>query len=145
MAQQVAGYAYWISALVAQSGHPVREELPKEKRRLFRELARLLLANDFDDLVQLDRGQDPSKWIGAGTFGHEDLDNIRQLISHRLLIAVLFSQVVVRCVVVQEWATAWFSAVELAQKRTLPVQQACGWCIYMCCTCLVVMSLAGHK
>ena len=64
MAQQVAGYAYWISALVAQSGHPVRAELPKEKRRLFRELARLLLSNDFDDLSQLKCSPDPSEWIG---------------------------------------------------------------------------------
>lgn len=61
----VAGYAYWISALVAQSGHPVRETLPKEKRRLFRELARLLLSNELDDIVQLEGTPDPSEWKGG--------------------------------------------------------------------------------
>ena len=40
MPEQIAGFAYWISALVAECRLPVREELPKEKRRLFRELAR---------------------------------------------------------------------------------------------------------
>ena len=53
MAQQVAGFAYWISVLVAECGLPVREELPKEKRRLFRELARFLLTNEFDDVIQI--------------------------------------------------------------------------------------------
>ena len=53
-ARQIAGYAYWINALVTESGLPVRAELPTEKRRLFRVLARLLLDNGFDDIIQIE-------------------------------------------------------------------------------------------
>ena len=80
MAQQVAGYAYWISALVESCGIHVRSELPREKRRLFRELARLLLANEFDDVAQLKSSPDPSKWVGAEPFSHDDLDVVRNMI-----------------------------------------------------------------
>ena len=63
--KDIAGYAYWISALVAQSGHPVRTELLVEQRRSFRELARLLIKNEFDDLTQLEDAPDPSGWEGV--------------------------------------------------------------------------------
>ena len=43
----------------------VRHELPREIRRVFRELARLLLDNEFDDVAQLGGGTDPMNWIGA--------------------------------------------------------------------------------
>ena len=79
MAQQVAGYAYWISALVKNSGLHVRSDIPREKRHLFRELARLLLKNDFDDLCQLSGSQDPSEWVDAETFTHDDLEIIREM------------------------------------------------------------------
>ena len=79
MAQQISGYAYWISALVAESGHPVRRELPRDQRRLFRELARLLLSNDFDDLAQLEQSPDPSEWLGAEAFQQSDLEILRSL------------------------------------------------------------------
>ena len=54
MAQLLAGYAYWVNALVTESGCPVRNELPKEKRRLFRELARVILDNGFDNIAQIE-------------------------------------------------------------------------------------------
>ena len=65
MAQQIAGFAYWINALVTKNGYPVRQELPQEIRRVFRALARFLLENDFDDLAQLEGAADPASWIGA--------------------------------------------------------------------------------
>ena len=79
MAQQVAGYAYWISHLVTKNNFLVRDELPRETRRLFRELARFLLANEFDDIIQLEDGVDPSRWLGADAFKQEELDYIRNL------------------------------------------------------------------
>lgn len=79
MAQHISGYAYWISALVAQSGYPVRAELPKDERHTFRELARFLLANDFDDLVQLQRSPDPSEWVGAESLNQSQLELVRHL------------------------------------------------------------------
>ena len=79
MAQQVAGYAYWINALVIKNGFSVREDLPREARRVFRELARFLLANDFDDIVQIQDGIDPSEWSGAESFRQGELDYIRSL------------------------------------------------------------------
>ena len=96
MAKQVAGFAYWISTLVAECELPVRDELPKEKRRLFRELARFLLDNEFDDVTQIHGmvvgygqlvsssrvrlgGVDPSKWIGGSQFTNSDLDVIRAM------------------------------------------------------------------
>ena len=81
MAREVAGYAYWISTLVESCGIHVRSELPREKRRLFRELARLLLANEFDDVGQLGSSPDPGKWVGADAFTHDDLDVVRNMIS----------------------------------------------------------------
>ena len=79
MAQQVAGYAYWINKLVEHSGIPVRSELPRAQRRLFRELARLLLANDLDDVCQLGCCPDPSAWMGAESFSNQDLDILREI------------------------------------------------------------------
>ena len=65
MAQQVAGFAYWIHVLVTKNDFSVRDELPREIRRVFRALARLLLDNEFDDAAQLEGGADPTNWIGA--------------------------------------------------------------------------------
>ena len=65
MFQQVAGFAYWIKILVTKNDFSVRHELPREIRRVFRELARVLLDNEFDDVAQLEGGTDPMNWIGA--------------------------------------------------------------------------------
>ena len=54
MAQRFAGYAYWVNALVTEYGCLVRDELPKEKRELFRELARFILNNGFDNIAQIE-------------------------------------------------------------------------------------------
>ena len=75
--KQVAGFAYWINALVTKNGFPVREELRRDIRRVFRELARFLLANEFDDIVQLKGGADPAHWPGA---------EVRQLHSYTSLV-----------------------------------------------------------
>ena len=97
MAQQVVGFAYWINALATKNGFPVRQELPRETRRMFRELARFLLDNEFGDIVQLPSAGDPAKWPGAEVgllyancfvscdalmcevFKQEDLEYIRKL------------------------------------------------------------------
>ena len=55
----------------------VWEELPRDIRRVFRELARFLLANEFDDIVQLKGGADPAHWPGA---------EVRQLHSYTSLV-----------------------------------------------------------
>ena len=78
MAQQVAGFAYWINALVTKNGFPVRQELPRETRRVFRDLARFLLDNEFDDIVQLRCAADPEKWTGA---------EVRLLVTTRIVSA----------------------------------------------------------
>ena len=54
MAQQPAGCIYWINALVVEIGLPLRDELPKEKRRVIRALAKLLHINEFDDVKQIE-------------------------------------------------------------------------------------------
>ena len=44
MAQgEPAGFGYWIGVLVDACGLPLREEVPREKRPVFRKLARFLV------------------------------------------------------------------------------------------------------
>ena len=54
MAQRPAGAIYWINALIVEIGLPLRDELPKEKRRVIRALAKLLQTNEFDDVKQIE-------------------------------------------------------------------------------------------
>ena len=101
MAQRFAGYAYWVNALVTEYGCPVRDELPKEKRELFRELARFILNNGFDNIAQIEGlwmfecwqllsfalvyligGVDPSEWCGVEAFKNCNLDIIRKMMRH---------------------------------------------------------------
>lgn len=83
MTQPSAGCIYWINALVVEIGLPLREELPKEKRRVIRALAKLLHTNEFDNVKQIEGGVDPSQWIGAGQFQNSDLDIIRGMMRRR--------------------------------------------------------------
>ena len=54
-----AGFGYWIGVLVNSGGLNFREEVPKEKRSIFRRLARFVIANEFDDVKQLCGGTCP--------------------------------------------------------------------------------------
>ena len=86
-----AGFGYWIGVLVNSSGLNLREEVPRDKRVVFRKLARLLVANEFEHVDQLRdgvgfcfgarvrvlrllAGAHPSKWIGADIFLQSELD-----------------------------------------------------------------------
>ena len=54
MAQgEPAGFGYWIGVLVKETGLALKEEVPRDKRALFRKLARLLVENEFDHVCQL--------------------------------------------------------------------------------------------
>ena len=58
MAQgEPAGFGYWIGVLVDACGLPLREEVPREKRPLFRKLARFLVENEFEHVSQLRNGE----------------------------------------------------------------------------------------
>jgi len=48
-----AGFGYWIGVLVNSGVLNFREEVPKEKRSIFRRLARFVIVNEFDDVKQL--------------------------------------------------------------------------------------------
>ena len=55
MAQgEPAGFGYWIGILVKASGLAYKDEVPREKRILFRKLARLLVDNEFEHVSQLE-------------------------------------------------------------------------------------------
>lgn len=57
MAQgEPAGFGYWIGVLVTESGLAFREEVPREKRVLFRKLARFLVENEFEHVSELKDG-----------------------------------------------------------------------------------------
>ena len=57
MAQgEPAGFGYWIGVLVDESGLALREEVPREKRALFRKLARFLVENEFEHVRELENG-----------------------------------------------------------------------------------------
>jgi hypothetical protein len=61
MAQgEPAGFGYWIGVLVDACGLPLREEVPREKRPVFRKLARFLVENEFEHVSQLRNGQQNS-------------------------------------------------------------------------------------
>ena len=45
-----AGFGYWIGVLVESGGLAFKEEVPKEKRGIFRRLVRFLIANEFDNV-----------------------------------------------------------------------------------------------
>ena len=61
MAQgEPAGFGYWIGVLVDACGLPLREEVPREKRPVFRKLARFLVENEFEHVSQLRNGQQHS-------------------------------------------------------------------------------------
>ena len=61
MAQgEPAGFGYWIGVLVDTCGLPLREEVPREKRPVFRKLARFLVENEFEHVSQLWNGQQHS-------------------------------------------------------------------------------------
>ena len=51
-----AGFGYWIRVLVDRGGLEFKDEVPKEKRSIFRRLVRFRIANEFDDVKQLRRG-----------------------------------------------------------------------------------------
>ena len=58
MAQgEPAGFGYWIGVLVRESGLAFRDEVPRDKRVLFRKLARFLVENEFEHVRQLRQGQ----------------------------------------------------------------------------------------
>jgi hypothetical protein len=58
MAQgEPAGFGYWIGVLVRESGLAFRDEVPRDKRVLFRKLARFLVENEFEHVRQLRKGQ----------------------------------------------------------------------------------------
>ena len=62
MAQgEPAGFGYWIGVLVRESGLAFRDEVPRDKRVLFRKLARFLVVNEFEHVSQLRKGQ----WLVA--------------------------------------------------------------------------------
>ena len=48
-----AGFGYWIGVLVTESGFAFREEVPREKRVLFRKLARFPVENEFEHVSEL--------------------------------------------------------------------------------------------
>ena len=92
-----AGFGYWIGVLVESCGLAFKEEVPKEKRGIFRRLVRFLIANEFDNVKQLRggaysfsnlvhplksviAGKDPSLWPGAGEFLQSELDLLRPLV-----------------------------------------------------------------
>jgi len=57
MAQgEPAGFGYWIGILVKANGLPSKDEVPREKRVLFRKLARFLVDNEFEHVSQLKNG-----------------------------------------------------------------------------------------
>ena len=57
MAQgEPAGFGYWIGILVNASGLPSKDEVPREKRVLFRKLARFLVDNEFEHVSELKNG-----------------------------------------------------------------------------------------
>ena len=58
MAQgEPAGFGYWIGVLVKETGLALKEEVPRDKRALFRKLARFLVENEFEHVSQLVDGQ----------------------------------------------------------------------------------------
>ena len=57
MAQgEPAGFGYWIGVLVQEAGLALREEVPRDKRVLFRKLAKFLVRNEFEHVSQLHNG-----------------------------------------------------------------------------------------
>jgi len=51
-----AGFGYWIGVLVNSGGLDLKQEVPKEKRSVFRKLARLLVRNEFEHVDELRNG-----------------------------------------------------------------------------------------
>ena len=51
-----AGFGYWIGVLAESGGLEFKEEVPKEKRSIFRRFVRFLIANEFDDVKQFRGG-----------------------------------------------------------------------------------------
>lgn len=64
MAQgEPAGFGYWIGVLVKETGLALKEEVPRDKRALFRKLARFLVENEFDHVSQLVNGRCPALFL----------------------------------------------------------------------------------
>ena len=100
-AGEPAGFGYWIGVLVDSGGLNLREEVPRDKRSVFRRLARFLVVNEFDHVKQLCggtrlvsssvlacvisgillvAGTDPSRWPGSDAFLQSELDLLRPLV-----------------------------------------------------------------
>ena len=114
MAQgEPVGLGYWIGVLVKETGLALKEEVPRDKRALFRKLARFIVENEFEHVSQLvngrwpaffliviswctssETGADPSQWIGADALLNTDLDVLRPLVRR----CRSRSPVVARCV-----------------------------------------------
>ena len=93
-----AGFGYWIGVLVNSGGLDLKQEVPKEKRSVFRKLARLLVRNEFEHVDELRNGVSfsaggmcgfgynvlagthPSRWIGADGFLQSELDLLAPLV-----------------------------------------------------------------
>ena len=57
MAQgEPAGFGYWIGVLVKESDLAFKDEVPRDKRALFRKLARFLVENEFEHVSELRNG-----------------------------------------------------------------------------------------
>ena len=53
---EASGFGYWVGVRVAESAIQFRDEVPKDKRALFRKLVRFLIANEFEHVDQLKDG-----------------------------------------------------------------------------------------
>ena len=100
-AGEPAGFGYWIGVLVDSGGLNLREEVPRDKRSVFRRLARFLVRNEFDHVkqlcggarlisisvvvcvnsgIRLVAGTDPCRWPGSDEFLQSELDLLRPLV-----------------------------------------------------------------
>ena len=85
-----AGFGYWIGVLVESAGLDLKNEVPKEKRGVFRRLARFLVANDFDHVDQLRGGEREHLksnllvCMFSGRFQSKKLARIRRILAERI-------------------------------------------------------------